>query len=111
MSLTLTPAEHDPDQAMSNTTAGLWSEDSAGGTLGLSARQELLQRDRLGNQGALLPGRVGGPFVQVSICEQCFITLEPATHYNQSQVARRVAEGITKHLFQSLMPLLILSKK
>lgn len=42
---------------------------------------------------------------------QCLITLELVTHYSQSRGARRVSEGITAHVSQSLAPLLILSKK
>ena len=67
--------------------------------------------NRLKNQGALLPGHRRGPFMQVRVLELHLITLELATHYNQARVAGRVSEGITMHLFQSLTPLLILSKK
>lgn len=49
--------------------------------------------------------------MQVRVLELRLITLELATHYNQRRVAGRVSEGITMHLFQSLTPLLILSKK
>lgn len=65
----------------------------------------------LRNQGALLLGHHRGPSMQVRVLELRFITLELTTHYNQRQVAGRVSEGITVHLFQSLTPLLILSKK
>lgn len=78
------PAGHEPDKAKSNTTAGLWSENSAGRIPGLPAQWGLLQVSRLGNQGALLLGHAGGPFMQVRILEQCLITLELIAHYNQS---------------------------
>lgn len=97
--MALTTAEHEPDQAKSNTTAGLWSEDSAGRNLGPSAQQELLQVSRLRNQD-----HAGGAFVASQ-------NPRAASHYNQRQVARRVSKYITVHLFQSLMPLLILSEK
>ena len=51
------------------------------------------------------------PLMQVRVLEPHLITLELATHYNQRQVAGRVSECITVHLFQSLTPLLVLSKK
>ena len=56
--MALTEAEHEPDQSKSNTTAGLWSEDSAGRNLGPSAQQELLQVSRLRNQD-----HAGGAFI------------------------------------------------